>query len=512
MRLWRLVFLVLVGSVQPARADWRVAETTHFVVHADMSENTLRRFAERLEKFDKALRIARGVDETPPPKAARVRVYMLGSSAKVASLIGNAHVAGAYIPRAGDSVAFVPEEAAGDFGNPSGITAEAVLFHEYAHHFMFTVWPDAALPSWVVEGWAEFNATAQVRKDGSILFGNAPNYRARGLLTGNPLPIEQLLAGAVGKLRTDQHAALYGRGWALVHYLTFEPSRKGQLGAYLDAITRQRRTPEQAAAAFGDLGVLHRELQQFLYRPRISGYTIRAELLTVPPVSVRLLGPGEAAMMPVRIQLERGVRSETAAALLAEATRIAAAFPADPAVQATLAQAAYEARDWNGALAAADRAIAADETMLEAHYHRALAQMAQAQAAGDMRPETWLAIRRTISRANRLDPDDPRPLALYYRSFADHRETPSALARDGLLRAFTLAPQDRGLRLQTAAMLIAQHKLAEAREMLLVLTYDPHASGIGERASRMIDAIDAQKARAKPAAAGGTGPAGSLGA
>lgn len=504
MWFWRLAFFLAFWSAQPALADWRVAETAHFVVYADMSDGTLRRYAERLEKFDKALRLARGVADAPPPRAGRVTVYMLGSDTKVANLIGSANVAGAYIPRAGDSVAFVPEDAAGDFGNPGRITAEAVLFHEYAHHFMFTVWPDAALPSWVVEGWAEFNATAAFRKDGSILFGNAPNYRARGLLTGNPLPIEQLLAGAVGTLRADQRAALYGRGWALVHYLTFEPSRKGQLGAYLDAITRQRRTPEQAAAAFGDLGALHRELQRFLTQPRISGYTIRADLLTVPPVAVRSLGAGEAAMMPVRIRLERGVRGDAAATVYADAARIAARFPADPAVQVMLAQAAYAARDLGEALAAADRAVAADAAMLEAQYLRATVLMARAQAAGDLRAETWQDIRRAIGRANRLDPDDPRPLALYYRSFADRREPPPALARDGLLRAFALAPQDRALRLQTAAMLIGQRKLVEAREMLLVLTYDPHASGMGERASRMIDTIDAHNSRATPPPRGAT--------
>lgn len=503
MWFWRLALCLVSWSAHPALADWRVAETAHFVVYADMSDGILRRYAERLEKFDKALRLARGVADTPPPRAGRVTVYMLGSDAKVAKLIGSANVAGAYIPRAGDSVAFVPEDAAGDFGTPGRITAEAVLFHEYAHHFMFTVWPDAALPSWVVEGWAEFNATAAFRKDGSILFGNAPNYRARGLLTGNPLPIEQLLAGAVGTLRADQRAALYGRGWALVHYLTFEPSRKGQLGAYLDAITRQRRTPEQAAAAFGDLGALHGELQRFLTQPRISGYTIRADLLTVPPVAVRSLGAGEAAMMPVRIRLERGVRGD-AAAPYAGATRIAAGFPADAAVQAMLARAAYDARDLGEALAAADRAVALDGEMLEAQYIRALVLIARAQAAGDQRAGTWQDIRRAIGLANRLDPEDPRPLALYYRSFADRREPPPALARAGLLRAFALAPQDRALRLQTAAMLIGQRRVAEAREMLLVLTYDPHASGMGERASRMIDTIDAHNSRAMPPPRGAT--------
>lgn len=488
----------LVVAAAPAHAEWRVAETAHFVVYADSSEATLRRYAERLEKFDKALRLARGVDTVPPAKAQRVTVYMLASDGKVASLIGNARVAGAYIPRAGDSVAFVPEDAGGDRGNPRAITAEAVLFHEYAHHFMFTTWPDAALPSWVVEGWAEFNATAEFRKDGSILFGSAPGYRAYGLLNSNPLPIEQILAGAAGQLRRDQHAALYARGWALIHYLTFEPSRRGQLGAYLDAITRQRKTPEQAAAAFGDLAALHRELQRFINKPRIAGYTIPASMLAIPPVSIRVLGPGEAAILPVRIRSERGVDQQSAPAVYAEAVKIAARYPGDAAVQRGLAEAAFDARDYPAALAAADQAIAADGEMLEAPYFRALALMAIAREGRDRRPETWTSIRRSIARANRLDTEDPRPLLLYYRSFAEAGEKPDPLARDGLLRAHVLAPQDRRLRMMAAAMLTAEGRIDQAREMLLVLTYDPHASGMSETASRMIDAIDARRKAAAP--------------
>ena len=33
------------------------------------------------------------------------------------------------------------------------------------------------------------------------MFGAAPGYRAYGLLTSDPLPIQQILSGAAGKLR-----------------------------------------------------------------------------------------------------------------------------------------------------------------------------------------------------------------------------------------------------------------------------------------------------------------------
>lgn len=498
MQFWALLLMLGAAfAARPAAADWRVAETAHFVVYADSAEAALRRNAERLEKFDKALRMSRGLPESDLGKAGRVTVYLVGREDRVASLAGARHVAGFYIPRAGASVAFVPGDMLAD--GPLALGPQQVLQHEYAHHFMFTTWPDAAFPSWVSEGWAEFNATASFDRAGNLQFGGAPQYRAFGLRTGNPLPIQQILAGAAGKLRGDQREAIYGRGWALVHYLTFEPSRKGQLAAYLDGITKGRKSPEAAAAVFGDLSALHKELEAFLNRPKINGFRIRAENLAIPPVTMRLLTRGEAAMLPVRIRSAAGVDEKSAPAVYAEAKKIAAGFPDEAPVQRALAEAAYDAGDYPAALVAADRAIAADPRLLEAHCYRAMAQMAIARAAKDESAETWAAIRSTIGRANRIDTEDPRPLILYFRSYADRGQWPPQIARDGLVHAYQLAPQDRGLRMQTAAMLIAENKLAQARAMLLVLTYDPHASGMGASASQMIDTIDA---RLKASAAG----------
>ena len=495
-----LAFFLAVLAARPANADWRVAETAHFIVYADASEAALRRTAERLEKFDKALRVARGILQPSLGKAGRLTVYFVGTKGRVAALAGTANVAGFYIPRAGASVAFVPGDLFGE--GPFALGTQQVLQHEYAHHLLATTWPDAALPSWVSEGWAEFHATASFDRAGNLRFGGAPLYRAHGLQAASPLPIRQILAGAAGTLRPDQREALYTRGWALVHYLSFEPSRRGQLNAYLDAITRQRKSPEAAAAAFCDPDVLDEELERFLRQRKISGFRIRAENLAIPPVAIRLLRPGEAAMLPIRIRSDAGLDEKTAAALYADASKIAAGFPDDAEVQRALAGAAHAAGDPAAALAAADRAIAADPNVVEAYCTRAMAQMAIAAAVRDDTPETWAAIRRTIDRAGRLDPEDPRPPILLYRSYADRRQWPPDAARKGLLHAYALAPQDRGLRMQVAGMLVGEQRLAEARAMLLVLTYDPHASGAGAAASRMIDAIDARmKAGVAPPAA-----------
>ncbi len=48
-----LAGLAALAAVQPANAAWREASTDHFVIYSEQTENSLRDFATRLERFDK---------------------------------------------------------------------------------------------------------------------------------------------------------------------------------------------------------------------------------------------------------------------------------------------------------------------------------------------------------------------------------------------------------------------------------------------------------------------------
>ncbi len=91
---WRLCWRACVDA---GDADWRVAETEHFVVYANTSEASLRRYAEQLEKFDKALRLARGLKEAPLGKAGARHRLFCRQPGPGASLAGDSEIAGFYI-------------------------------------------------------------------------------------------------------------------------------------------------------------------------------------------------------------------------------------------------------------------------------------------------------------------------------------------------------------------------------------------------------------------------------
>lgn len=487
----RRITLLALALLAPgaAYADWHEASTDHFVVYSEDSPERLEKFATQLERFDKALRVLRGLTTEPVGNANRVTVYVVSSASTVARLAGSDHVAGFYRPRAGGSMAVVPRRAGTD---ALDLSAQAILLHEYTHHLMLSLWPHAAFPSWFVEGYAEFHATARFEKDGAVSFGLPPQYRGYGLLAGNALPAEKLLTAEGRKLNDEQRDGLYGRGWLLTHFLTFGGKRPKQLSSYLEAINTGKPPLEAATGTFGDLKALDRELERYKIG-KFQGRSVRAAAITVGPVRIRKLTPGEAATMDVRIVSKNGVNEKTAPGVYAQARKAAAPFPNDPGAQIVLAETAYDAGDYKEAEAAADRAIVADPKAVDAFVYKAMARMAVAGKAGDQSKETWSAIRKVIAAANRLDPDDPEPLMLFYRSFAEAGQTPTKNARQGLYTAYLLGPQDRELRLNAAASYLQEDNRPMARELLKPLAFDPHNGGMAKAAADLIAAIDAGK-------------------
>jgi tetratricopeptide (TPR) repeat protein len=403
--------LLLLAVPGVAHAEWQEASTAHFVVYSNDRPAKLRQFATNLERFDKAIRYLRKFPDDSVGPANRVTVYVVDDVTDVGRLHGDRNVAGFYSPRATGPAAFVPRTAGTE---ALDLGAMAILLHEYTHHLMYSIGANAAYPRWFSEGYAEFHATARFEKDGSVVIGDPPQYRAWGLMAGPGLPLPKLLQADTLKLNDEQTDALYGRGWLLTHYLTLGGARPGQLSAYIQAINAGKK-PLEAAAAFGDLKVLDREIERYK-GGRFTAVRIGASALPIGEVKLRTLTAGEAATMNVRIRSKAGVDEKTAPGVYAAAKKACAPYPDDRGAQLVLAEAAYDAGDFAAAEAAADRAIAADPAAVDAFIYKAMARMAVADKAGDRSRETWSAIRKIIVKGNRLDPDDPEPLILNFRS------------------------------------------------------------------------------------------------
>lgn len=177
-RLLLALFLSVIAL--PARAAWRVAESAHFRVFGEMSENRLRDQVQLLEDYRNLLGMftnANVADGGP-----RLDVYLVERFGQAVPF-GKAgdRTAGVYIAGANGIAAFAE---VGDAG-------QHTLLHEYAHHHMFAG-TGLSYPAWYVEGFAEYFSTATFRPK-EVEFGLASAGRAYALQLQPWLPWEQLI-------------------------------------------------------------------------------------------------------------------------------------------------------------------------------------------------------------------------------------------------------------------------------------------------------------------------------
>ena len=492
--LMSCVATVGLGLSSPAAAAWHVAESKHFIIYSEDSPAELAKFTDKLERFDQVGRYIRGMDDPPIGTGNRLTIYVLPNVQAVQKLAGDPFVKGFYKGRSSGSVAFVPRRT--DAYNRFALSADNIFFHEYAHHLTFQA-IDRPLPEWIVEGFAEFVSTVRFERDGSIGVGAPPIHRVPGLLRGKSLPLETLLAGNYGKLSPELRESVYGRGWLLIHYLTFDKARKGQLDRYADLIATGVHSLDAAKQAFGDVSQLDRDLNGYLNKRNISYLQLAASRFHSVNIAVRPLSEGAAKVMPFRILSQRDPLPNAREPVAAQVRAVQAQHPGDELVELTLCQAELDAKQPESASAAAERALKANPKNAKAMICRGLALAEQSRKlTGPARKEAFAKARSQLIAANKIDTEDPEALAGYYRTYLMEGVRPTPNAIQALHYAADLAPQDIGLRMNSAVAFLAEGKLKEARFTLTPIAYDPHARTLSQIAKSMIEKIDAGDAKA----------------
>jgi tetratricopeptide (TPR) repeat protein len=476
--------------------EYYESSSDHFVIYADQSPEEIGKYSDRLERFHNAANFKLGLplDKKVSP-SNRVTVYVLRGTWEVKKLFGDSktNVAGFYTPRAGATAAFVPKiDVAGTIPDFS----ETVLLHEYAHHLMFSA-STVSYPSWYIEGFAEFFASAGFEKDGSVWLGRPANHRAAELKYAPEVPLERMLDTKLYyEKRTKDGDNFYGRSWLLFHYLTYDEKRKGQLTDYLRRLQNNEGEIASAKAAFGDLKILDKELKSYVNQGKLPANIIKGDGLAPGPITVRKLSAGEAAIMPLKIQSRRGVDQEQAQKLLQDMRKISAKYESDPAVLAALSEAEYDAGNSAEAIAAADRALTFNPNEINAYLQKGLALIKLA-AETEKPDQSWVAVRKHFVQMNKVENDHPLALINYYKSYGEQGKRPTENAITGLNWALELAPFDSSLRWMVAEQEMADKKYAEAVFTLKPLAYAPHQTQLSKAALVLLQSAEKLLERSK---------------
>lgn len=397
----RLLFALALLALTPASAlaEWRRAESPHFVVYSDGSERALRDYTAKLERFDALLTSRFGGARA---EARRLPVYLVadGRALRVAVPGLPAGIAGYYSASENDVFAVLVRGESDD-----------ILLHEYSHHVMARA-GDVRYPGWFREGFAEYFATATVSEGGAASFGLPNPGRLRALQQERWLTMDVVLRAdsSFGIGSESGRGMYYAQSWALTHWLLADTARIQNLSAYVRAVNRGQDPVEAWQAVFGMTpDQLTAQLRTHV-RERLA--YAKLDIAPISPViTVTTLSPAADVVLLPAINARSWNPAEIdGPALLATLRAAAVRFPEDPLALVALGRAEKRWGDTAAAEAALARALERQGDNVEGLILMADLATERGAAATDEAERTrqWDTARDFVARALAADPTDER--------------------------------------------------------------------------------------------------------
>lgn len=478
-RLAALAFCALVGlaPATAAQANWKRAESRHFVVYSEGNETALRRYVRNLEIYDLILRARMGLP-TNAPVARKLPIYLVQNRAGIDAIRPgtSSTSAGAYAPSNEDIFAFAIQTGEQDY-----------LLHEYFHHFMLQMPTTSHYPGWMVEGLAEYFMTANITPE-RVEIGEANENRAYMLLASKWLPLETLLSQRAGQLtRQSDKETYYPVAWALTHWFMSDETRRLQLIAYTDAI-RGGADPVSAMQQVTGLTIdeIDRELKRYIGRGRLPAVRYNFDFPDAE-ITVTTLPDSMDDLLLIGQRLKIGVAEEKRPEQAVLVRRLAAEHPGDSFAELQLGHAELHFGDAAQGEAVLTRLIERDPSALEARQLLAGYLIRKANEEGAERTALLRRARSLLAQAYALDSGDYRTLLWLAKLREGAADYPTENDLVIWSQAFAAAPQLSEIRLGYAAGLIEAGERDDAVILLEPLANAPHGRGASDLAKELIE-------------------------
>ena len=486
----RLLLALALLALTPASAlaEWRRAESQHFVVYSDGSERSLRDYTTTLERFHGLLKARFGGSAQDDTR--KLPVYLVADAR--ALRIGQPQlpegIDGYYMASENDIFAILIRGKDDD-----------LLLHEYTHHFMANA-GQGRLPGWFSEGLAEYYATATVSEAGAATFGMPNAGRQQKLQQGRWLPIDQLLR-AQGSFDIESQAGrdmYYAQSWALTHWLLADQTRARALGVYLNAVNSGRDPIEAWQASFG----IAPDAMEAQLKAYVRGRLYYSEM-TIPPVTpgitVSILSPAwDAVILPLMNSRSPRPEEMNGPALLQTGRANAARFPNDALALVALGRAERLWGDSAAAETALTRALEIGPANVEGLLLMADIVDERSDLASDlteMDRERALAI-ELLRRALEAEPKDYRVYAELARLRRGAEDYPTQEDLRTWALAVRYAPQVMSIRGDAAIAMMEGGRYDEAVVLLTPIINDPHGGPNVQYARQLLAEVEQRRAAA----------------
>lgn len=486
----RLLLALALLALTPASAlaEWRRAESPHFVVYSDGSERSLRDYTTKLERFDALLATTLG--RNPTDDLRKLPVYLVGDdrALRIAQPRLPEGIAGYYSSSENDIFAILVRGKSDD-----------ILLHEYSHHFMAKN-SDGRYPGWLSEGFAEYFATATVSDRGKATFGMPNAGRQYALQQNRWLPMDQVLR-AKGSFDIEDRTArsmYYAQSWALTHWLLADAARTQNMATYLTAINGGQDTVAAWQAIFGTTPEQLTAQLRAYSRGRLYYKELDVPPLT-PEITVTPLPPAADAVLLSMINARSPNPADVdGPALLGTLRAAAARFPDDPLALVALGRAETRWGDAAAAEAALNRALERQGDTIEGLLLMADIVEERGEVAAD-EAEGVQQLRLAqgfLRRALDADPTDYRVYAALARIRRSGSDYPNENDLTTWALAVRYAPQVMSIRGDAAIAMLQGGLYDEAVILLTPLINDPHGGPGVQQARDLLEQVAQRRAAA----------------
>jgi tetratricopeptide (TPR) repeat protein len=496
-KAFRIAFALTSAAFSSAvHAEWRRYETAHFIIYSEAGDKKATKRATELEKIDGLMRLATGLSSDVQP--VKVRIYELGNEGDVQAAFGGGPegLAGFYSSNVLGPYAVTERSVVMGQGV---FNADLVLHHEYAHHFMLQYFP-AEYPAWYSEGFAELIGATKMLDDGRVGYGFPAKYRG-DYLAVEWVPVDEVVARPPDKVPPYD---VYGQGWAMTHFFTFNKARTPQLTQYLRALTAGGSRAD-AAKVFGDLAVLNREAHDYISRGVFEYKPVKVPIQDPVVQSITPVGAAEAALIPeiaafkdydvrsLKKESDRQQEIRRRAGILDRIRSKTARYPNDPYALYFLAEAENVSGSKAAAEAAVDRLLAVQPNNVRGLVRKSMLLSDSAgKLSGQARTDRAVQARALAMRANQIDTNEPLTYVAFYQGYRSAGLKPSLTAVQGLEAAVDKLPADETVRRMLVEEYADEHRWRAAIETLGPLANNSHDSPLRAEARERLAQLQAK--------------------
>ncbi len=479
--------VTVTGQKNPS--NWFRAESQHFIVYSDTTNDDVFQLLNQLEKLDYTLRLYTKSYFVGPASAKRITLYyhdaIGGFNASVSGgpdqAVGLYSSCGCGVQGFGVHLERIANPSNDQLAKGPLNNSLAYLFEAYTRHFLYR-YTDIRIPTSFIDGFAQYFSSAQF-SDKQMAVGRVPASIGRYLhfiddghrysLDYKDIfePDETSDHGYAQK--ANSHLEFLAKSWLLTHFMLSSPANMARLDRYLELTHRDVPASQAFSEAFG---IKEGDISNAMWRYRLKGVqVVQVDFPSLPRARISYTTLPEAAteFILADATLKSCPDRKTGESLLRTLSQHAGGVPNNDMIRLTLSRAQIDWGNPQDALPYLTAALGKDAANGDALYLLGLANLRLSQQGKGTADEAYRqAAISYLARARSADPASAQAAFAFYQAEMGGGDRPQQAALESAISAWKNAHEVNSFTKNAALAFAYLGRGAEADDALTILAHN----------------------------------------